>query len=276
MSADAHPNPLPSANSPFASGARLRLAVPLLVLLGGCRPDAPASTTVDPELLRTAERRLLDEDFEQVERLLEPVVSREHPTGRAELLYALSQHKRKRYARALPWFDAAGTVEDEWDGRDALPYYRGWCLYYLGDLDGSEAAFEAHRAFEPSEGDSVFALGLIAFDRGESGIARERFVEAIALHEAALAGGAEHLLPDLSKCWARLGEVHAAEGDDGAARDALWKAVSAYPPHAAAWYQLGSVLERLGDADGAAKAFELHKQWSAAARGAAAGGESGS
>lgn len=220
----------------------------------------------DAGLLAQAERALMEGEFEAAETLLQPAVSLELPSGRAELLFALAQHKRKRYPAAEPWFEAAATAPGEWNGRESVPYYLGWCRYYLGDLEGARTSFTEHRELDREEGDTVFALGVIDLDLGEPKRAAERFGEAIALHEAALAQGKNHLVPDLAKSWARLGDARSALGDLPGAREALERCVQLYPPFHVAWFRLGNVLRELGEEEAAQAAFTEHERWSAAAQ----------
>ncbi len=254
------------------------LCLSLLAFLGACGSGSEAApapekersapleerSIPDPSLLVQAEEALLGGDFEAVERLLEPVVSAEFPTGRAELLFALAHHKRKRYPAAEPWFEAAAAAPGEWNGVESVPYYLGWCCYYLGDLEGARTSFVEHRELNPEEGDTVFALGVIDLDLGEPERAAERFEEAIGLHRAALAQGKQHLVPDLAKSWARLGDARSAVGDLPGARTALERCVQLYPPFHVAWFRLGSVLRELGEEQAAQAAFAEHERWSAA------------
>lgn len=219
-----------------------------------------ARTAPDPEALLQAEQLLLAGRYEETALLLEPHLSADSPSGRTELLYALSQHKQKRYARARPWFDAARKAPGDWAGRDSCPYYLGWCLYNLGELDGAEESFAEHLELLPTEGDSWFGMGLVASDRGDLELAAERFSSAIELNAAAVNAGRTQLAADLAKSYARLGETERLRDRPEAARDALLNCVRVHPGHTTAWYQLHEVLLELGEDSAAADALVAYEQ----------------
>lgn len=274
------PAPRPEHDLNTSFPPRLVTAFSLLALVGcgpepsRARPDggpagtervAPEAQAPAPERLAAAETALLAGEFERADELLAEFVSMELPSGRAEFLFGLALHKRKRYPAAEPWFEAALRAPASFSGAASVHYFLGWCRYYLGDLEAARESFTEHRGLVPEEGDTVFGLGVVALDLGESERAAELFTEAIELHQRAMAEGATNLVPDLAKSFARLGDARAGLGDLTGARDALIRCVETYPPFHVAWFRLGSVLTELGDEAGAAAAFEQEARWKAAA-----------
>jgi tetratricopeptide (TPR) repeat protein len=165
--------------------------------------------------------------------------------GQAEFLFGLSYHREKRYALARPYLESAMRNEP---GYALTPYFAGWGLYYLGEPDAARSMFERHLEHQPDEGDSHFALGLIALDEDDLDDADRRFRRALELH-----GDLPGREKDRSKAHALLGDVAIRRGEWERAREELLIATESYrdPDHYAAYYKLYRVLLRLGDADAA-------------------------
>jgi len=176
-----------------------------------------------------------------------------HPQdGQAMFLNGLTYHREKSYALARKHFDRAIETEPDYF---ATYYFNAWAAFYLGELDDAKRLFLADLAFQPTNGDSHFGLGLIALDRNELDDAQERFERAIELHT-----GVTRRVPELAKSRARLGEVFALKGELERARTELEAATTMNPTLYEAWYQLSRVLTRLGEDDAAAEAFRRHEQ----------------
>ena len=188
---------------------------------------------------------------------LGPFIEAHPDDGKAAFLMGLTYHREKRYALARPWFESAAALAPEYH---PTHHFHGWCLYYLGDMQGARAAFDRHLAFLPAEGDSHFALGLIALDEDRLDDARQRFRRAIELQQ-----DNPRRVRDVSKAHARLADVHIRRGELEVARDELEIATSLWPQHYTAFYKLSRVLNRLGDNEAADEAFRLYRKWEARA-----------
>ena len=175
-----------------------------------------------------------------------------HPDdGPAEFLTGLSYHREKRYGRARPHFERSIELSP---GYHPTYHFLGWCLYYLGETDKSARAFEVHLTYLPTEGDSHFALGLIALDRDQLQEAETRFLRSIELQQNRTGRAAE-----VSKAHARLADISIRRGQLVEARDHLERATTLWPEHYTAFYKLSRVLTRLGEMDKAQEAFGLYR-----------------
>jgi len=189
------------------------------------------------------------EQFDEARRRLVPVVS-DHPGwARAQFYLALTYHMDHRYEAAREWFERSLEVDPDYH---TIRVYFGWCLYYLGELDLSRAMFESYLAVEPGYADAIFALGLIDFDEDDVEGARARFVKTIEIAEAASRAGTE------AKARARLADVLIRTGEFEKARSELERSIALEGDNYEPYYKLSRVLERLGDAEGAAKARARH------------------
>jgi tetratricopeptide (TPR) repeat protein len=196
-----------------------------------------------------ARAMLRDESWERAETALR-LVAKDHPDdAQTNLLLGFAIQKQKRYSEALPYFTKVLAAGQAFPEIDSVFYLRGWCSYYLGEVDDARAAFEEHLRRVPNTADSHFALGLIAFDGGELEKAEASFRTAIDLQKD-VRGGER----DLAKAWARLGETLAQRGDLEGGRAALARAVELYPDHDEAWAMLARLLDRLGRSDEAERA----------------------
>jgi len=215
-----------------------------------------ASIPLGPEL-RAAADLIGRQQTDSARARLQPFIEAHPDDGKAAFLMGLTYHREKRYALALPWFESAVALEPAYH---PTYHFHGWCLYYLGDMQGARAAFDRHLAFLPAEGDSHFALGLIALDDDRLDDARQRFRRAIELQQ-----NNPRRARDVSKAHARLADVHIRRDELEAARDELRFATALWPQHYTAFYKLSRVLNRLGDNEAADEAFRLYRKWEARA-----------
>lgn len=234
--------------------------------LGAPSPQPP------PDAASGVREALLAGDFEAAGRIARRWADAQPGSARAAFYVGLSFHKQKRHAEALAFLERAEAAPDnEFPEAPHVPHYLGWCRYYLGDLEGARAAFEAHAAAFPEYDDTQFALGLIAFDRDEVDEAERRFRRALELLQHASGDAAAGTARERAKCLARLGDVALRRGDlESAERDAR-AAVALWPDHHEAWAKLARVLDRQGKAPEASVARA--RQQSALARIAAAPGK---
>ncbi len=256
----------------------LVLAAALVAAGGGCgddqaarQPDGPKSAppaeqtakpvSLSPELTAAA-RLIADGKTDQARTRLEAHLA-EHPDdGQAAFLLGLTYHRQKRYTRARPWFESAVRLAPDYH---TVHHFHGWCLYYLGDMPGARAAFNRHIEAVPGEGDSHFALGLIAFNDDRLDDAQRRFARAIDLQR-----NKPGRRGDVAKAHARLADVHIRRDELEQAKTQLLLATSLWPQHYAAFYKLSRVLNRLGEpeaADEALREFRVREQQAARRRG---------
>ncbi len=181
---------------------------------------------------------------------LEPIVA-DHPAWpRANLLLAVTYHKEGRYEVARPMFERVLALDPEL--HSTLPFY-GWCLYYLGEAEEPRKQFEKYLKLKPEYPDAHYAIGLIELDRDNVAAARERFEKTI--HQAKI----EKQERVEGKAHAMLGDVFIRLGELERAKQELELAVKLRPDAYEAYFMLSRVLQRLGDAEGAARAREMHR-----------------
>jgi tetratricopeptide (TPR) repeat protein len=177
------------------------------------------------------------------ERLL-PIVARHPGWARATSLLALTYYRESRFEVAKRLFAQALAADPE--ELAARPLY-GWSLYSLGELEAAGEAFAALLERSPDYAPAHYALGLVHLDRDQVEPARERFETTVRLArqqaDPALEGRAH----------ARLGDLFVRLDDLAAARRELELAVRLFPDEREALFKLSRVLERLGDAAGAAE-----------------------
>lgn len=242
---------IPPARTPVAP---VETTAPAATPPGRETQEAPVA--LDPQLVAMA--TLISRQQTDIARARLQQYVEEHPDdGQAAFLLGLTYHREKRYTLARPWFESAAGLAPDYH---PIHHFRGWCLYYLGDMRGARAAFERHLDLSPGEGDSNFALGLIAMDEDRLDDARRRFLHAIELQQ-----GNPKRQRDVSKAHARLADVHILRGELQQARSELQLATGLWPQHYTAYYKLSRVLNRLGLNESADEAFRLYRVWQARA-----------
>lgn len=230
----------------LASSASLAQAPPATQPAVVRRPKLPS-----PGFMPHCLNLIKKERYEEARRLLEPVVS-EHPGwGRAKLYLGLTYHKEFKYAPARKLFEQAIKLDPEYE--QTLVFY-GWSLYYLGELQASREQFEKYLKLNPEYADAIFALGLIEFDTDEIESAKQRFLLAIEISQSHSDASTE------SKARARLADVHIRNGALAEAKKELDRSIELKPDNYETYFKLSRVLQRLGDAEGAAAARQKHKE----------------
>lgn len=178
---------------------------------------------------------------------------RQYPEDpQAIFLVGLTFHREQKYGQALPHYEKALSLKPLYA---PINHFRGWALYYLGELAQSRGAFLEFLKVMPDEPDSHFALGLIALDEHDLDRSEKLLQRSIDLWMTK-----EHQ-PDpasIAKAHARLSEVFEQRGDLVSARDHLQKAVDLYPDHYEAMYKLYRVLVRLGEQEHANRMHERY------------------
>lgn len=217
-------------------------------------PDQPAAAPRAPlpppgEMARCKE--LIDAGLYGAARArLAPIVEQHPGWARALSLLALSYYRENRFEAARPLF--ARALEADPEEIAARPLY-GWTLYSLGELDAAAAMFESLLERKPDYAPAHYALGMIALDRDDTGDARRRFEATIRLAAAQADPTME------GRARARLGDLHAREGDLPGAKAELERAIALFPGDAEALFRLSRVLQQMGDEGGAARARERYE-----------------
>jgi tetratricopeptide (TPR) repeat protein len=177
----------------------------------------------------------------------------EHPSdAAATFLLGLSYHREQKYGQALSLYGDALKADPEYA---VVLHFKGWALYYLGQLDESRTAFDQFLAKYPDDYDSHFALGLIALDEDDVDLAREQFNSSLQLLAAM---GAQADRKAISKAHTRLSEVYERQDKlDEAARE-LTMAVELYPDHYEAAYKLSRILMKQGRTEEAKVAYDRY------------------
>lgn len=174
-------------------------------------------------------------------------------SGQAQFLLGLTYHREKRYALARPHFAKAAELSPQFQ---PTYHFYGWCLYYLGKTEQARTAFQDHLRLAPTEGDSHFALGLLAMEDDQLDEAERRFHQAIELQI-----DNPRRRPDVAKAHARLGDLYIRQERLDAAQAQLETATNLWPQHYAAYYKLHLVLNRLGETEAAEEAFRQYRLW---------------
>jgi len=166
-------------------------------------------------------------------------------------LFGLSYHRQRRYGTAEPFLDEASMMSPVYP---PTWHFLGWSRWYLGDVDGAVEAWQFHARLDPSEGDTRFALGLAAMERGDVDHATESFHEAIALQKQRT-----NRADGVAKAQIRLAELAAERGDLQTARELMERALKTTPGYWEGHYRLSIISRQLGDdvaADSAMATFE--------------------
>jgi tetratricopeptide (TPR) repeat protein len=167
--------------------------------------------------------------------------------GQAEFLFGLSYHREKKYEQARPYFERAAQLAPHYD---PIHYFRGWGLYYLGEIEAARETLEHHLTYQPAYADTHFALGLIALDE-------DRLDDAAALFERSIELSGNGRPRERAKAHARIADVRIREGNFEDAKTHLYTAVDLWPDHYEAFYKLYRVHTRLGDEEAAGEARQV-------------------
>ena len=178
-----------------------------------------------------------------------------HPNdSQATFLFGLSYHREKKYGEAVEHFDRALEAKAPYRTTN---HFRGWALFYLGELDESRRAFLAFLESQPDEPDSHYALGLIALDEGDLDEAARLFQRCFELAER---DNRQAKMKLLSKARYGLGRVHEQKGELEQAKTEFARSVELFPDHYEALYRLNRVLVKLGEDEQAAIVQERYLQ----------------
>jgi Tfp pilus assembly protein PilF len=222
----------------------------------GAPPDRAtadaATATLDPDLAPIFDL-ISQEQLGPARDRVTDYLQQNPQTGQAQFLLGLTYHREKRYALARPHFAKATEFSPQFH---PTYHFYGWCLYYLGETERARTAFREHVRLAPTEGDSHFALGLLAMDADQLDEAERRFRKAIELQ-------ADNPMRrrDVAKAHARLGDLYIRRERLELAKGHLLDATTLWPQHYAAYYKLHLVLNRLGEPEAAQEAFQQYRLW---------------
>jgi len=171
----------------------------------------------------------------------------------ALFLMGFSYHVNRQYSKAKEWFKKGVTLKT---GSIYPPtwHFLGWSFFYLGELEESKEAFNHFLSLKPDEADSLFALGLIALEEGNTR-------EAGALFTQSKQGTDDAIIQ--AKATARLADVNAELGNWAKAIVLYEESLALNPDLYEAWYRLSRALHRTGQENkcmDALHSFELARQ----------------
>ncbi|MDZ4828646.1 MAG: tetratricopeptide repeat protein [Phycisphaerae bacterium] len=201
--------------------------------------------------IQIAKAMLRANRFDDAELALKTVLARRPDIAQAEFFLGVAIQKQKRYADAKPHFERVIALGSAFPEIDYVFHFLGWCLYYLGDLPGAQIAFEEHLRRVPTEADTQFGLGVVAFDDDRIDEAEAHFKRAIEMQL-----GDARAAREIAKAEARLSDVYVRRDRIVEAEQVLRDSVTRYPDHYEAWAKLARVLDRLERTDEATSARE--------------------
>lgn len=217
---------------------------------------AARADSLDDFRIDAARRLMQSGRFDLAESALRTVLAEKPASDRAKFFLAVSIAKQKRYGEARPLYEEVRVSGRRFAEERHLDHFLGWTLYYLGEPESARERFAAHAAAVPEEGDSAFALGLIALDADDRPEAERWFMEAIRRQQ-----GEPALAREVAKAHARLGDLRWREERLDESIDSWRTCVALWPDHHEAWSKLARAYARLGrDADAAMAT----RQWEAA------------
>ena len=235
------PKPSPASPSaqpparPDAGAAGARGDDQKVVPITASYPDDPRLTIV--------QRLLGGGNFEYAKNLLEQIL-KEHPNlGRAEFFLGVTLVKLKNYEQGRPHLERSLQLDQAFPERKHAHHFMGWASYYLGEADRARSDFETHLKANPDEPDSIFALGLIAFDADELGEAERLFQRSIDLQQ-----GPNANRRDVAKAWIRMGDLSMRQDDAAKAEERYMAGLSLFANHYEGWAKLARARDRLGKA----------------------------
>ncbi|MCP4759958.1 MAG: hypothetical protein GY894_06145 [Planctomycetes bacterium] len=166
--------------------------------------------------------------------------------SRLPFLMGLAHHWDRNYTRAAEWFARAETAEPVYP---PASHFLGWSLYHAGNLDKSKMAFHRHLQLAPDEGDSLFALGVLAIEQGNLDLADDYLSRAILVQR-----GDPARAPGVAKAMVRQAEIAEVRDSVDASIELLRQAIEINDDLYEAHYRLARLLQRRGYGEESAKA----------------------
>lgn len=210
--------------------------------------SAPPATPSPDDFRIDAARALMRQGrFDVAETALRTVLGEMPDSDRARFFLAVAVGKQKRYGEARTLYEQVLESPRTFPERIHAEHFLGWALYYLGEPELARGRFQRHAETVPDEGDSAFALGLIALDADDRAAAEQWLLEAIRRQE-----GKPGLEREVAKAEARLGDLRYRQDRVEEAIELWRRCVARWPDHHEAWSKLARGHARLGqDADSA-------------------------
>ncbi len=210
--------------------------------------DAPRPGTIiasypDDPRITLAQKLLNGGKYEYARNILMQILKDRADVGRAEFFLGVSLVKMKNYELARPHLERSLQLNQQFPERKHAHHFMGWASYHLGELERAKSDFEAHLAEVPDEPDSVFALGVIAFDEDRLDDAEKQFQKAIDLQQ-----GPKASKRDLAKAWIRMGDVAMRRDNAALAEERFMAGLALYADHYEGWAKLARARDRLGKA----------------------------
>ena len=207
-------------------------------------PPAPKVEPLDDRRIELGLQLLENGAFPEAQVAFEAVVA-DHPDHpRPRLLRAIAIQKQGRYAMALEQLDALVATPADFEGRDSILHFRGWCLFYLGRPREAEEAFERHLTSTPDSADSAFGRGVSLLEVGRPEDALDSLDLALEIETAG-----PRRRRTVGKIWIRRGDALWELGRIEEATHSFHKGVIQFPDHYEGWAKMGRGHERLGDPD---------------------------
>ncbi len=222
-------------------------SVPITLLLAvlACQESKPKPVKLDSALQNHFQ--LITEGKTGSARVqLRQFMEKQGESSHALFLMGLSYHNEKKYAKSVEWFTTC--VQSKGSQYPNVWHFLGWSHYYLGQSAQALSCFETYLRHAPDEPDSLFALGLIAMEKGEFASAKKLFLAAMK--------NAESNNDIQAKVKSRLADVFVEEGNRERAIELYQDAVKQNPDLYEAWYRLTKVLQRVGKRDDSAIALQ--------------------
>jgi len=206
--------------------------------------EAPL-TPADQDVLRQAAAAVQADRFEDVARLLGPLLARTPPPADAQFIAGSAAYDLGDYAEAVTRLSDATVRKPIFvPNSSAL----GFAQFKLGDFAGARASFERIVAVNDGAYKAHYGLGLVSLSEGRLPEARAHLERALALSPGYLK--ARFQMARLLQEEARLPEAAAA----------LQAVLAEWPTHEEALYRLSQVLQALGREAEAAATMTRHAQ----------------
>ena len=213
----------------------------------GCKKPPPTPVQLDTAL--ETHFLLIQEGKTGSARVrLRQYMAKHGDTSEPLFLMGLSYHHDKLYSKAIEWLEKAVSVENPGSVfYDPTWHFLGWSYFYVGNAKSSREAFHQFLNLHPNEGDTLFALGLLASEEGDSAESQQLLLRAIAAPNTNVSIQA--------KARARLADLYAEEGNWQDAIRLYSEAVKENPDLYEAWYRMAQALHRTGQFEDATDAM---------------------
>lgn len=240
----AAPSSAPPAASPPTPPAAPAGGSPATPPLGpDGKPITPIASYPDDPKIGVAQRLLQTGHYDYAKNILVQVLDARPEVGRAEFFLGVALTKMKKYEEARLHLERSLQFMQPFPEAKHAHHFMGWASYHLGELGRARSDFEAHLAEVPNEPDSIFGLGLIAFDEDRLDDAETLFQKAIDLQQ-----GPKASRRDVSKAWIRMGDVSMRRDDPAKAEERYMSGLALFADHYEGWAKLARCRDQMGKA----------------------------